>query len=34
MSVAQTSNGRHSSENQGMPEKRRSRNITSLRERR
>ena len=34
MNVAQRSNGRHSSESQEMPEERRSRNVTSLRERR
>jgi hypothetical protein len=33
MNVAQRSSGRHSSETQGMPEERRSRNVTSLRER-
>jgi quinol monooxygenase YgiN len=34
MNVAQRSNGRHSSESQETPEERRSRNVTSLRERR
>jgi len=33
MNVAQRSNGRHSSESEEMPEERRSRNVTSLRER-